>query len=102
MTKKQMIKQIQKMEAELFLALKESEALWGTEHTLTRIDRSRWASIHNLMKELGIEFDFSLPDADVAFGLIRERINKEQVVEDVLPGEVDWVEYKIEDGDLPL
>jgi hypothetical protein len=86
MTKKQMIKQIQKMEAELFLALKESEVLWGTEHTLTRIDRSRWASIHNLMKELDIEFDFNLPDNDAAVMIIKERINKEQdVKEENLP-----------------
>jgi hypothetical protein len=82
MTKKQMIEQMQKMEAELFLTLKESEALWGTEHTLTRIDRARWSSIYNLMKELNIELDFTLPDAGAAMKIVQGRINKEQVVEE--------------------
>ena len=77
-TKAEMIATIQKTEAALFLMLKQSEVFWGSDNTLTRIDRTRWAVVNELMTVLGIRTDLALPDNMKAADLITERIRKEQ------------------------
>jgi hypothetical protein len=77
-TKAEMIATIQRQEAALFLMLKQSEVFWGADNTLTRIDRTRWAVLNELMTSLGITTDLSLPDNIKAAELITERLRKEQ------------------------
>ena len=77
-TKAEMIATIQKTEAALFLMLKQSESFWGSDNTLTKMDRTRWAAINELMTALGIRTDLSLPDNVKAGEFITERLRKEQ------------------------
>ena len=70
MKREQMIAEIQRQEAALFLMLKQTEAIWGTDNTLTRIDRSRWGAIIDLMADLGIKSDLTLPDSKQALAMI--------------------------------
>ena len=73
MTKKAMIQTIQQTEAAMFLELKKTEREWGAEDGLTNNLRSRWAVVHELMKTLGVESDFKLPDNIEAIDIICER-----------------------------
>ncbi len=58
MTKKEMIKEIQKREAELFLELKKDELSFGdNQHNYVNASRSRWLGVSNLMQDLGIKPD---------------------------------------------
>ncbi len=74
-TKAEMIAQIQKTEAALFLMLKQTEAVWGQDNNLTKIDRTRWATVNELMKSLGIKTDLMLPDNIEATEIIMTRLN---------------------------
>jgi len=78
MTKKQMIQEIQLAEAAAFLELKEAENYFGNDSNICKRCRTRWAGIHDMMKVLGIENDFTLPDNVKAFSIITERIAKAQ------------------------
>jgi hypothetical protein len=74
LTKTEMIATLQRMEAKAFLELKESERDYGTDASLTRQLRTRWAGVNDTLKALGIEQDFMLPDNQAATDIICERI----------------------------
>jgi hypothetical protein len=77
MTKKQMIEVIQQKEAEAFLQIKVDEKLFGTEHTITSKSRGEWAKINDLMTELKIKPDNSLPENQEAIRIIIEKVKEE-------------------------
>ena len=77
MTKKQMIEVIQQKEAEAFLQIKVDEKLFGTEHTITSKSRGEWAKINDLMNELQIKPDNSLPENKEAIRMIVEKVKEE-------------------------
>ena len=77
MTKKQMIEVIQQKEAELFLQIKVDESLFGMESTLAARSRSDWAKINNLMEDLGIKPDNTLPENQRAMEFIAEKYKQE-------------------------
>jgi len=70
MKREQMIAEIQKQEAALFLMLKQTERDYGTDASLTTQLRTRWGTIIDLMADLGIEQDFMLPDSKQALAII--------------------------------
>jgi hypothetical protein len=74
MTKKAMIQAIQQTEAAMFLELKKTEQVCGTDNSLTTQLRTRWAVMDELMKTLGIELDITLPDNIEATNIICERV----------------------------
>ena len=76
MTKKEMIKTIQKHEAELFLQLKGNEYAFGEDHIITSKSRSKWLGINNLMETLGIKHDITLPENKKAIELINEKLKE--------------------------
>jgi hypothetical protein len=73
MTKKEMIKTIQKHEAELFLKLKVTEDIFGEDHIMASKSRSKWLGINNLMETLKIESDNTLPENKKAIELINKK-----------------------------
>lgn len=73
-TKAEMIATIQRQEAALWLALKETEECFGTDNDSTIIARARWSAIHDIMKTLGIHSDGLLPDNLAATDIIIRRI----------------------------
>jgi hypothetical protein len=77
MTKKQMIKTVQKFEAQAFLQLKQDESLWGADDRYTSRSRARWVGIEALMNELEIKSDITLPENQKAIELICEKIKEE-------------------------
>jgi hypothetical protein len=77
MTKKQMIEVIQQKEAEAFLQVKVDEKLFGKENTVTVRSRSEWAKINDLMNELKIKPDNSLPENQEAIRMIIEKVKEE-------------------------
>ncbi len=78
MTKKQMIATIQKQEAKLFLDIKVNEKMFGTNDFITSRSRTVWIGVHELMQTLEIQPDINLPDAQEAFKLIHEELNKKE------------------------
>jgi hypothetical protein len=77
MTKKEMIQVIQQKEAEAFLQVKVDEKLFGKENTVTVRSRSEWAKINDLMTELKIKPDNSLPENQEAIRMIIEKVKEE-------------------------
>ncbi len=77
MTKKQMIEVIQQKEAEAFLRVKVDEKLFGQEHIIVSRSRSEWAKINDLMTELKIKPDNTLPENQEAIRIIMEKIKEE-------------------------
>jgi hypothetical protein len=73
MTKKEMIKVIQQKEAEAFLRVKIDEKMFGQESIVTSRSRSEWARINDLMTEMGIKPDNTLPENQEAIKLIMEK-----------------------------
>jgi hypothetical protein len=73
MTKKEMIKVIQQKEAEAWLQVKVDEKMFGQENIITSRSRSEWARINDLMKELEIKPDNTLPENQKAIEIIIER-----------------------------
>lgn len=82
MTKANMITTIQKKEAALWLELAEYDSIYAPvdvdvdgviDWEVTdpgHCERARaWAAVKELMEEMGIEFDFNLPDQKAAFHL---------------------------------
>ena len=62
LTKAQMIQEIQKAEAALFLELKQATLDYGKDDEFTGRRRSAYCSVWTLMETLGIEPDVMLPD----------------------------------------
>jgi len=77
MTKKQMIEVVQQKEAELFLQLHVDMKLFGDDHVITSRSRSEWSRIHDLMTEMEIQPNNSLPENQSAIKLIIEKNKKE-------------------------
>jgi len=79
MTKKEMIKLIQKREAELFLRLKQSQVDEFPNPTLVQRARAEWIAIDQLMSTLNIKSDLELEEANEAGELIlAKQLNKIQ------------------------
>ena len=69
MTKKEMIKTIQRLEAELYLEVKQAEQCYGVESDITERRTTRWASVHNAMQAMGVACDLTLPDNQKALAI---------------------------------
>ena len=76
MTKENMIKLIQKREAELFLRLKETDQLFGEDDAYTKMVRGVWSGVNTLMGDLGIKSDLQLPESIEAGEMVLERYNQ--------------------------
>lgn len=72
MTKANMILEIQKQEARLWLALKEATRDFGADHSFTRSCRASYSAVYELMCELKIGTDYTLPDNVKALELIQQ------------------------------
>ena len=72
MTKKQLIQEIQKMEAEAFLKLKEATRDFGPTAIVTNEKRSAWCTLDNLMFSTGIQPDNTLPEQHAAVAIMKE------------------------------
>ena len=71
-TKEEMIKKIQEIEANSFLEIKKNQQMFGNESYMAQRSRSEWIGIHGLMEKLGIQTDTSLPAAQDALKIILE------------------------------
>jgi hypothetical protein len=69
MTKKEMIKAIQRLEAELYLEVKQAEQLFGCDSDITARRTTRWASVHDAMQAMNVECDLTLPDNQKALAI---------------------------------
>ena len=76
MTKENMIKLIQKREAELFLRLKKTDQLFGVDDAYTKMVRGVWSGVNTLMGDLGIKSDLQLPESIEAGEMVLERYNQ--------------------------
>lgn len=76
MTKENMIKLIQKREAELFLRLKKTDQLFGVDNAYTKTVRGVWSGVNTLMGDLGIKSDLQLPESIEAGEMVLERYNQ--------------------------
>ena len=72
MTKEEMIKKIQEIEANLFLETKQHQQTFGNESYMYLSSRSEWIGVCKLMEELDIKTDTSLPAAQEALRIIIE------------------------------
>jgi hypothetical protein len=69
MTKKEMIKAIQRLEAALYLEVKQAEQCFGLESDITARRTTRWASVHDAMDAMGVVCDLMLPDNQKALAI---------------------------------
>jgi hypothetical protein len=76
MTKAAMILGIQKQEARLWLTLKEATRDFGADHAFTRSCRASYSAVYELMHELKIGMDHTLPD-NVEASEVIQQINQE-------------------------
>ncbi len=76
MTKENMIKLIQKREAELFLELKKTDQLFGVDDAFTKTVRGVWSGVNTLMDDLGIKSDLQLLESIEAGEMVLERYNQ--------------------------
>ena len=76
MTKENMIKLIQKREAELFLRLKKTDQLFGEDDAYTKTVRGVWSGVNTLMGDLDIKSDLQLPESIEAGEMVLERYNQ--------------------------
>ena len=70
MTKKEMIQNIQKLEAIFFLNAKQLELDYGKDEPMYRSAINKWLGVNMLMQDLDIDGDWSLPEAREAADLI--------------------------------
>jgi len=70
MTKREMIKAIQRLEAELYLEVKQAEQRFGSDSDITASRTTRWASVHDAMDAMGIECDLTLPGNQRALAIM--------------------------------
>ena len=75
MKKMDMVKTIQVKEAVLFLILKQAELVFGNGSDSHKRARASWHSVMELMGELGIESDYSLPAHTESHKIIIEMLN---------------------------
>lgn len=80
MKKMDMVKTIQVKEAVLFLLTKQSELVFGNGSDSHKRARASWHSVMELMGELGIESDYSLPAYIESHKIIAEMLNTEDTV----------------------
>jgi hypothetical protein len=72
MTKKEMIQRIQLQEATLFLQAMQLELDYGRDALMTRSVINKWLGVNNMMEDLGIPSDLTLPEAREAAELIHQ------------------------------
>jgi hypothetical protein len=72
MTKKEMIQNMQKLEAIFFLQAKQSEFDNGRDSSMTRSAISKWLGVNHVLQHLGIKEDLTLPEAREAGELIHQ------------------------------
>lgn len=72
MKKVDMIKKIQEKDAKLYLQTKQYESLFGKDSNLATAYRNEWMAIYELMKELDIKSDYSLPEWEKAMEIAME------------------------------
>lgn len=77
MTKKEMIKSIQQLEAIFFLKAKQLELDFGKDETMYRSAINQWLGVNALMQDLGIKEDLTLPECRDAAELITEIWHKQ-------------------------
>jgi hypothetical protein len=70
MTKKEMIQNMQKLEAIFFLQAKQSEFNNGRDDSTTRSAINKWLGVNNMLQHLGVKEDLTLPEAREAAELI--------------------------------
>jgi hypothetical protein len=70
MTKKEMIQNMQKLEAIFFLQAKQSEFNNGRDDSMTRSAFNKWLGVNHVLQHLGIKEDLTLPEARAAADLI--------------------------------
>lgn len=79
MTKKEMIQTIQQLEAKAFLQVKLDEKEFGIDGLLTKMSRTKWCGMNEMMDRLGIKPDNTLPESKEAVDLIwKEVINRQK------------------------
>jgi hypothetical protein len=77
MKKMDMVKTIQVKEAVLFLLTKQAELIFGKESDSHKRARASWNSVMELMGELEIESDYSLPAHTESHKIIIDMLNTE-------------------------
>jgi hypothetical protein len=80
MTKKEIIAEIQGMEASYWLALKRAEVNFGENHVHTGKERARWGTLCELMHAIGIQADPSLPNSQEATKMILEKYDLVELI----------------------
>lgn len=70
MTKKEMIQNIQTLEAIFFLNAKQLEFDYGKDDSMYRSAINKWLGVNQLMQDLGIKEDLTLPEARESAELI--------------------------------
>jgi hypothetical protein len=78
MTKKEMIKSIQTLEAIFFLNAKQLEFDYGKEESMYRSAINKWLGVNQLMQDLGIKEDCTLPESREAAELICQIYRKKR------------------------
>ena len=76
MTKKEMIQNIQKLEAIFFLNAKQLELDYGKDEPMYRSAINKWLGVNMMMQDLGIKEDLTLPEAQESAQLITKIWNK--------------------------
>lgn len=66
MKKAEMIETIQKTEAAMYLEYCKYKRLYGKDHAITVTCRKRWAAVMDLMSNLKLKTDCTLPDNQLA------------------------------------
>ena len=69
MTKQKMIQAIQRLEAELYLEVKQAEQRYGVESDIAAQRTTRWRSVHDAMQAMGVACDLMLPDNQKALAI---------------------------------
>lgn len=69
MTKANIIKLLQQKEAELYLNCIQCDSVFGKEHRASEKATSRWATVFQILEQIGVESDRTLPDSIEAFRL---------------------------------
>jgi fructose-1,6-bisphosphatase len=78
MTKKEMIKAIQRLEAKLYLEFKQAEQLHGLDSDIAARRSSRWASVHDAMDAMDVACDNTLPDNAKAIAILCQLVREER------------------------
>ena len=69
MTKKEMIQAIQRLEAALYLEVKQAEQRYGVDSDIAASRTTRWASVHDAMQAMNVTCDLMLPDNQKALAI---------------------------------